>query len=612
MRERVGMRPDGRENSQLRSFSRRAAVLGAGQALLFGMLASRVYYLQVVESEKYRVQADENRISLRLIPPRRGRILDRSGEPLATSRQNFQIMLIPERTDDLAATLDSLSYIIPLSISQRARIIRAAKTRRGFMPIMVAENLDWDAFARVNVASPELGGVQPHAGETRDYPQGTILAHVLGYVGAPSVQDITRALTPDPLLGLPGFKVGKDGIERVHDLALRGKAGTRRVEVNAYDRVIRELARQDGESGGDVVLTVDTGLQKTATAALGQETGAIVCMDVQHGDILAMASAPAFDPNAFNVGLSESEWSSLRDNPRKPLTNKAVAGLYPAGSTIKPIVALAALEAGISGGEEFYCPGHMQLGDRRFHCWRRGGHGKMNLRDAIKHSCDVYFYEVAKRIGIEAIAAMAARFGLGQNPELGLPGEKAGLFPTPEWKRQRLGKSWVGGETLIAAIGQGYVQSTPLQLAVMTSRLASGGKAVRPRLFAPDTVQMAPAGLGIPSTHIQMVRDAMSAVVNERRGTAYALRLREGGDFAGKTGTAQVRRISRQERLQTGGVRKNEDLPWEQRDHALFVGYAPVRAPRFAVSVVVEHGGSGSKVAGPMARDVLAAALKSV
>lgn len=599
---------DGRENSQFRSFSRRAAVLAAGQSLLFGVLASRIYYLQVLESEQYKVRADRNRISLRLLPPRRGRVLDRSGVPLAANRQNFQVVLIPERAEDLPATLDALSYLIPISSTRYSAIIREATTRRGFVPIVVADNLSWDAFARVNVNSPDLRGIQPMAGETRDYPHGSLLAHVLGYVGVPSGDDIRRGANTDPLLKLPGFKVGKSGVEQIHDRTLRGKAGTRRVEVNAYDRVIRELDRNESESGGDVVLTIDVELQKVATAALTGHTGAVVCMDAQRGDILAMASTPGFDPNAFNIGLSDRQWRELVDNPKKPLINKAVTGLYPAGSTIKPIVGLAALKAGIGAAEEFYCPGYMQLGNQRFHCWRRGGHGHMNLRDGIKHSCDVYFYEAAKRIGIDAIAQMASRFGLGQTPGLGFPSEKAGVFPTPDWKHERIGKPWVGGETLIAAIGQGYVQTTPLQLAVMTARLANGGKAVLPRLYNPAQEPTEIESLQIPKAHLNLVLDGMSAVVNERRGTAYELR-EDSADrkFAGKTGTAQVRRISRRERLQ-GGVRKNEDLPWEQRDHALFVGFAPVDTPRYAVSVIVEHGGSGSKVAGPIARDVLVAA----
>ena len=614
MRKKPKFHLDGREDGQLGNLTRRAALLGAAQLAVFGGLAGRVYYLQVIESDQYKLLAEENRISLRLVAPQRGRILDRFGTELATSRQNFQVVLVPERSESLADTLDALSNLITISDAQYARILREAKSYGGNVPLVVAENLSWEEFAQINVNSPRLRGVQPVVGETRDYPFGAEVAHLVGYVATPTKNDLLHAKTQDPLFRLPGFKIGRSGVEQIHDIALRGSAGSQRVEVNAYDRVIRELSVQPAIAGQDVQLTLDYRLQRAAVAALAGQTGAVVCLGVQNGDILAMASTPGFDPNAFNVGLSNAQWQTLLNDPRKPFINKAVSGLYPPGSTIKPVVALAALAAGISPQEKIFCNGKVQLGDQIFHCWREYGHGAVDLHDSLKLSCDVYYYEIARRIGIEPIARMAAKFGLGETVTLGLPGEKYGIFPTPEWKRRRLGKPWVGGETLVAAIGQGYVQSTPLQLAVMTALFANGGNIVRPHLFTDERqdARADPQNFAVPRKHLQMVRDAMADVVNSPDGTASGVRATNPEwQFAGKTGTAQVRRISLREREREEGVTKNEDLPWAQRDHALFVGFAPVAAPRYAVSVVVEHGGSGSKVAAPIARRVLLSALEN-
>lgn len=610
---RPDSRPDGREDSQLGNLTRRAALLGAAQLAVFGGLAGRVYYLQVIESDQYKLLAEENRISLRLVAPQRGRILDRFGAELATSRQNFQVVLVPERSESLADTLDALATLIPISDAQYARILKEAKSYGGNVPLVVAENLSWEQFAQINVNSPRLRGIQPVVGETRDYPFGPDVAHLVGYVAAPTKNDLASAKTPDPLFRLPGFKIGRSGIEQIHDAALRGSAGSQRVEVNAYDRVIRELSVQPAIAGQDVQLTLDNTLQRAAVAALEGETGAVVCMGVESGEILAMASTPGFDPNAFNIGLTNTQWQTLLNDPRKPFINKAVSGLYPPGSVIKPVIALAALAAGISPREKIFCGGKIQLGDQVFHCWREHGHGAVDLHDSLKLSCDVYYYEIARRIGIEPIARMAAKFGLGEAVTLGLPGEKFGIFPTPEWKRKRVGKPWVGGETLMVAIGQGYVQASPLQLAVMTAQLANGGNIVTPHLFthAVQPRDSAPQRLAVPQKHLQIVRDAMADVVNSPQGTAFAVHATNPEwQFAGKTGTAQVRRISMRERERKDGVIKNEDLPWAQRDHALFVGFAPIAAPRYAVSVVVEHGGSGSKMAAPIARRVLLAALE--
>ena len=605
--------------ARYKAFTRRALLLGGGQLALVGALAARMYYLQVTEADQYRVLADENRINMRLLAPPRGRVLDRFGVEVATNRQNFRVVLIPEQTNGVGQTLDRLAEVIPIGEHERKRVLREARRTRGFVPIPVVDNLTWEEFARVNVYSPELPGIQMDVGETRDYPYGDILAHVVGYVGAVSESDL-RGDDPDPLLELPGFRIGKSGVERSYDLALRGKAGSSRVEVNAFGRVIRELTRNDGQPGADLVLTLDGSLQSFALERFGQESGAAVVIGVHSGDVLAMVSAPSFDPNAFTVGLSSAEWHRLIRNPRKPLDNKAVMGQYPPGSTFKMIVALAALEHGLVGpGHEVTCRGWVQLGTSRFHCWKRYGHGRLNMIQAITQSCDVYFYDLARRLGVDRIAAMAQRFGLGQNLLRDLPGVRSGLIPTSDWKLAVKGVPWQKGEDLITGIGQGYVLATPLQLALMTARIANGGKAVVPRLVrqtgeVDDGDQAADAAtevalLGINPASLAVVRKGMNLVVNGRHGTARGARIeREDWRLAGKTGTSQVRRISRAERASR--VLKNKERPWEERDHALFVAFAPVDAPRYAVAVVVEHGGSGSRAAAPVARDIMAETLR--
>jgi len=607
------MLPGGRENKQIRSFTRRAAILGAGQALMFGVIASRVYYLQVVESDQYKVLADENRISLRLLPPQRGRILDRFGEELATLRQNYGVILIPERTRDVKRTLEALSEHVPISEENHKRVLREIRTKRSFMPIIIAEDLSWEDFARINVKSYDLAGVQPVVGETRAYPYGPLLSHLIGYVASVSEDDLAKIENPEPVLRAPGFRIGKSGIEKMQDAELRGRAGNMRVEVNAYDRVIRELTRTEGIPGKDTVLSIDIELQKAAAAALTGQSGSIVCLDIERGEVLTLVSVPGFDPDNFNMGLSGAQWKALQNDPMHPLINKSIAGLYPPGSTIKPLIAIAALASGaMSPSDGVYCNGKARLGNHLFHCWKKEGHGAMSMREAIKHSCDVYFYEAGRRTGIVPMQEMGNMFGLGVKLDIGLPDEKQGLMPSPNWKRARFGQPWVGGETLIAAIGQGYIQTTPLQLAVMTARLASG-KAVMPRLVRDVSADARPIifpDMNIPTGFLNLARDGMWAVVNEVRGTAYTKRMDYNGyQFSGKTGTAQVRRISREERYRAGGVTKNENLPWEQRDHALFVGFAPSDKPRYAISVVIEHGGGGSTVAAPIARDILTLAL---
>ncbi|SDG54238.1 penicillin-binding protein 2 [Roseospirillum parvum] len=607
-----------RTSDRGRLLTRRAALLGAGQLGLFGLLVGRMYYLQVVEAERYRVLAEENRINIRLLPPPRGPIVDRNGIKLAINRQNFRVLVVREDIVDLEATLGKLARIVPLSDYDRQRVLREVGRRRSFVPVPVRENLTWEEMARIQVNAHDLPGVLIDEGQTRHYEHGPAMAHLMGYVAAVSEEDLAAARGADPLLELPGFKIGKAGVEREFDLALRGKSGSKRVEVNARGREIRELEREEGEPGGQLALTLDINLQQFAADRLGQESASCVVMDIHSGEVLAMTSTPAFDPNAFTRGLSSQEWKALLDNPRAPLTPKAIAGQYAPGSTFKMVVALAALEAGVIKPEQtVWCPGHMTLGNARFHCWKRQGHGHVSLVQALAQSCDVYFYEVAKRTGIERIADMARRFGLGSAPDIVLRGVRGGLIPTKAWKQATLGEGWHQGETLIAGIGQGYVLATPLQLALMTARLANGGRRVDPVLtrqvmvdghLAPRPVAT-PESLGVSRHSLNLVRQGMHEVVHGRRGTARGAALPEElGEMCGKTGTAQVRRITRAER--EAGVTRNEDLPWERRDHALFVCYAPADKPRYAVAVVVEHGGGGSAVAAPIARDVMIETLR--
>ena len=598
-----------REVERHKMFNRRAALLMGGQTVLFSALFGRMYYLQVLESERYKTLAEENRINLRLLPPPRGRIIDRFGIPIASNQQNYRVLIIPEDTRDLGSTLDSLSDIIRFTPGERRRILRDVSRNRGFVPVTLRENLDWSEVSRIEVNAPDLPGVMIDVGQSRDYPHGGDFAHVLGYVAAVSPNDQTG----DPLLELPGFRIGKAGIERIHDRVLRGSSGSSKVEVNAYGRVIRELERKDGQSGAEVQLTVDMQLQRYISRRLGDESAAVVVIDVRSGDVLAMVSKPTFDPNSFNRGLTSSEWDSLVKNPRAPLINKAIAGGYAPGSTFKMCVLLAALDKGIiSPSSEVFCSGFTELGNARFHCWKKHGHGLVNAEKAMTQSCDVYFYEIARRTGIERIATMAKQFGLGEKLEIDLPGERSGLIPTPKWKLGRMNVSWQKGETLIAGIGQGYLLVTPLQLVVMTARLVNGGVAVLPHItksviqdgIRTSQIDIKFKALALPRHHLTLVLNAMNNVVNDPQGTAYRARITEPGlEMAGKTGTVQVRRISKKER--ETGVRKNKDLPWEERDHALFVGYAPVHNPKYAISVVVEHGGGGSSKAAPIARDIL-------
>ncbi len=586
-------------------FTRRALLLAAGQVTALGLLGTKLYQVQVVEGARYGTLAETNRVSTRLIAAPRGRLLDRFGETVAGNRSNWRALLVAEQTESVDATLDNFSRIVPLAEHERTRIDREVRRHRRFIPVVVREFLSWEDMARIEVNAPDLPGILVDVGTTRLYPFGSTLAHVVGYVAPPNEADVAD----DAMLALPGLRIGRAGVEKFHDLPLRGRAGTMQLEVNAVGRVIREMDRQEGKPGQDIGLTIDSELQKTVLDRLGDESASAVVLDCRNGEVLAMATNPSFDPSLFNSGVSQAQWVEWTSNRRAPLINKAAAGLYAPGSTFKMVVALAGLQAhAIDQTERLNCPGYLDLGDTRFHCWKKGGHGLLDLRGALKNSCDVFFYETARRTGIDRIAAMANRFGLGVTLDIELPGARKGLVPTRGWRIAQ-GHAWNIGDTVVHGIGQGFLQLTPLSLAVMAARLATG-RAVQPHLTRTIGGVLQPGVqpedwplLGLPDHDLHAVRDGMWQVVNEPGGTAPIARLTMPGmQMAGKTGSTQVRRVSRDQREH--GF-KSENMPWEFRPHALFVAFAPYDAPRYALSVVVEHGNAGAATAGPVARDIM-------
>jgi penicillin-binding protein 2 len=592
-------------------FTRRALLLLGGQLAVLGTLGARLYQVQVREGARYTTLADENRISARMLAPPRGRILDRFGTVIAGSSTNWRAVLVAEQADNVKATLDAFSALLPLTEYERVRIDRDLHRKRKFIPVLVREFLTWDEMAAIEVNAPDLPGIAVDAGTSRDYPFGPKLAHVIGYVAPPNEADVAD----DPLLGLPGLRIGRAGMEKFHDLGLRGRAGAVQLEVNAVGRVIRELDRQEGIPGEDVGLTIDSGLQFSVLNTLGDESASAVVMDCRNGEVLAMATNPSFDPSVFNSGVSQAQWLEWTSDRRTPLINKATSGLYAPGSTFKMAVALSALESkALTPADRINCPGYLDLGDTRFHCWRKGGHGMLDLRGGLKNSCDVFFYEAARRTGIDHIAAMANRLGLGVELDLDLPGQRNGLIPTREWRIGN-GHAWNIGDTIVSGIGQGFIQVTPLQLATYVSRIASG-RLVQPHLTRKLAGVLQPGVepndwpmLGMTDKLLLNVREGMWAVVNEPGGTAPLARLADPQvQLAGKTGSAQVRRVSRE--LRESGHFDSEKLPWEYRPHALFVAYAPYDAPRYAVAVVIEHGNAGAAAAAPMARDIMTEVLR--
>jgi penicillin-binding protein 2 len=575
-------------------FSRRALLVGAGQAGLFGLLGWRLRQLQIMDSSEYRLLADENRMTMQLVAPVRGAIYDRFGVAVAEDRENFRIIVIPAFCKDLAATLAAVSKIVPVSAAEKDRVMRAARRQSGYFPVLVTEGLTWRQFAVLSVLAPQLPGVRADRATYRRYDSARSMAHVVGYVGMADQSEVDQ----DPMMRIPGFRTGKSGIEKGLDGELRGAPGDIKYEVDAHGRVLRELGATPSKRGKDVVLTIDQELQAMALKRIeGLRVASVVVLDVVTGGVLVMASTPTFDPNEVAFKADTRSWRELAKAQDHPFENRAIRGVYPPGSTFKVVTALAGLNAGVITPEErMNCPGGYVFGRRRFRCWKRHG-GGIDVHQAIKQSCDVYFYETVRRVGIDRLAAIARGLGLDRTYDCGLAGQKKGIIPDTAWKRATLRQPWYPGETISCGIGQGYVATTPLQLAVMTARIATG-RAVLPRLVASAEVEPAPL-LNIDPLHLEMVRAGMVAVVNEPGGTAVrsALKLPDLPDMqmAGKTGTSQV--ISaRNQHLLKG---------WEGETHALFIAFAPASEPRYAAACVVEHGGGGSRAAAPVIRDVM-------
>jgi len=599
-------------------FHRRAFLVGGFAGLGLLVMTARLMELQLLQSSRYQLLSASNQFNFRLRPPPRGRILDRNGIEIASNRPDFRLLVLRDEVRDIDQTLDSVGQLVPLSEDRRAQLKREISTTPRFIPVALANDLSWDEFSRVTARTPELPGITADMGDARVYPYGGAFAHVIGYVSKINREDLeAEGPNPGPLLFHPGFRIGKQGVERAFDRDLRGQAGAKKVEVDAVGRVIREDPAGDiaPVPGKEVVLTLDADIQNRALEVFGEESGAAVVMDVRTGDLLCLCSAPAFDPNRFVTDIPTAEYQALANYERRPLLDKAMTGLYPPGSTFKQMTALAALDAGMSPDERIHCGGGLFYGGRTFRCWRRGGHGPQNMIDAIKNSCDVYFYQAALRAGPDRIARAAHAFGFGEIFDIGIGGQRAGIVPSTEWKREYYknnpaNQRWFPGESLSYGIGQGALQVNALQLAVMTARIANGRKALNPRLIRAVGGVEQPSGaeapdLPYPKEHLDLLRIGMQAVT-DIGGTAYRnsqLGLGPQMIMAGKTGTAQVRSYD--------GVanRSNVGIPWRLRDHGLFVAFAPHDDPRYAISVIVQHGEGGSTAAAPRARDIMRVAL---
>lgn len=575
------------------AFDRRAVILGSMQAGVGLLLVGRMAYLGVAENERWEVLSESNRVNLALIPPRRGAIVDRYGTPLAANRADFRVDLIPERMGSARdRSLAMLQQVLKLSDTEMTDLRDKIEKSTGFSAVEVASNLDYDRFSAISVRLPDMPGVVAQRGYTRNYPTGPAVGHLLGYVGTADREEY-EAEDKDPLLVTPGFKIGKDGLEQQFEQRLRGEPGARRTEVTASGRIVRELETREDNPGAPLRLTIDAALQDYAARRLGPESGAVVVMDTVTGDLLAMASMPAFDPNSFSDGIGRVEYSMLNENERKPLLDKTLRSLYPPGSVVKPGVSMALLKAGISPDETVNCGGGLRVGNRFFRCWKRGGHGRVDMAKGIYQSCDTYYYYFAQKAGMEPITAMLKQLGMGQEYPLPFIDQFYGTVPGPEWLQEKYGREWQAYDTVNSTIGQGYMLVSPLQQCVMSARIAMG-KAVMPRIIKSDKTPQFES-FGFPQEHIDYVRKAMSDVVNGP-GTAGRARLPvDDVLLAGKTGTAQV-----------VGLNKSDGKTgrWDYRDHGHFMCFAPFDNPRYACAVTIQHGG-GSGAAYPVARDVL-------
>jgi penicillin-binding protein 2 len=591
---------------KLNSINRRMFILAAAKVIILGGIVSRLFFLQIKENKKYLTLSDKNRIREWKLPPVRGDFKDFFGNTIAGNFEAYQLHLIPEQVDDFRYTITRIKNILELSDKQFQKILKKKKEIKPWETLIVADNLSWKNFSRINNNLYDLNGVKPIISISRSYPFKENYTHILGYVSQANEKDIVSSEIIKETF-VQGLKVGKTGLEKSFEEKLIGSNSIERYEVNAYGRRISQLAFQEGNKGETIKLTVDTEVQKLANELLRDKAGSICVMDIFTGHIIAMHSSPSFDPNSFVFGISQDEWQLIRNNPMKPLINKSIAGNYSPGSTIKPIVALSALENDIVSPKfTINCKGHkhpLELYGQSYHCWKKEGHGYVSLREAMKQSCDTYFYEVARRLGVDKLSETAKKFGLGEKvfEDLFL-NEKNGLVPNTIWKKNALGKNWLLGETVITGIGQGYIQTTPIQLCLMTAQIANGGHKIYPQLILYDKNKKEDKFKSLikQKRNIKLIQDAMFSSTNEIRGTSFKSRIDDPKyQFAGKTGTAQVKRITKKDReldLETS------EIPYEERDHALYIAFGPYKNPRYALSILVEHGGSGSSVAAPIAK----------
>ena len=589
-----------------KQISRRTMLLSIGVTGVFALMSSRLAYLQLYRHKDYKSLSDENRITHRLIQPSRGVIYNTQGKPIANNIESYHASIILEEVSDINKALESLNLVLPEKQIDIDKTIKKIKKSKKFVPVQIIDNLSWDEFARLNSNLYQLKGVFPSVGYKRFYPEKDSHAHLLGYISDIAKEEYQE----NPFSKLNNAKSGKIGIEKSLDKELRGQLGSKSIEINAFGREIRELKRIEGKVGKSVQLTIDSDVQNFCFDLLKGLSGSISVIDVSTGNYIALASAPAFDPNKFSDGISLSDWQSLLSNKYKPLINKSISSFYPPGSTIKPLVALAALESGISPNETFSCSGKHEVEDtslesgiKTFHCWKKDGHKEVNMNKAIKVSCDVYFYHIARRVGIDKIAEVCRRFGLGDEVFDLFYEEQTGIVPDKKWKRTTLGKKWLIGETLVSAIGQSYFLSTSSQLSLAFAQIVNGGKKIKPELiYRNDEKNIKIPTLLAAQSHLKILMKALDNATNEPGGTSYRSRILGEKKMAGKTGTSQVRVISEKEREE--GIIKNKDLPWNKRDHGLFVGYGPSDKPKYAISVIIEHGGSGSKAAAPIASKI--------
>ena len=583
--------------------NRRLFIITAAKILVFLGLSSRLYSLQVKDKNKYLTLSDKNRIREWKLPPVRGEFIDYFGNTIAGNNEVYQLHLVPEQVEDFRYTAIRLKTILKLSDREFQKILKKKKEIKPWETIVVSDNLNWEQFSRINSYLYELAGVKSVLSISRIYPYKENFTHVLGYVSQANEKDIYENEDIKKKF-VPGLRVGKTGLEKTFESELLGDNDIQRFEVNAFGKKVNQIEFQKGSQGKNINLTIDTEIQKFCGELLKDKAGSICVMDIYNGDVVAMQSSPSFDPNLFLFGINQDDWQLIRNNPMKPLVNKTISGKYSPGSTLKPIVALSALENKvINPNFTVKCEGKKEMYGQTYHCWKKKGHGFVNLRNAMKQSCDTYFYEIARRLGVDKLSETAKKFGLGEKVFQNLfDNEKKGLVPNTFWKKNALGSGWLLGETMITGIGQGYIQTTPIQLCLMTAQIANGGYKIYPRLTIDNKTNFPDkfTPLFVDPKNIKIIQDAIYSSTNEVMGTSYSSRFNDlKYRFAGKTGTAQVKRITEEERELD---LKTSEIPYEQRDHALYVAYGPTKNPRYAVSIIIEHGGSGGSVAAPIAK----------